>query len=65
MQVTESRALETEDIPSRISSTAALKVFADNETGKLEGVTILGHFGDPGRLRGEPGQLTGAGGERS
>jgi hypothetical protein len=34
---------------------AALKVVADDETGELEGITILGPVGrDPGRLRREP-----------
>jgi hypothetical protein len=30
----------------RMPGTAALRVMADDETGELEGVTILGQFGE-------------------
>lgn len=44
---TESGALKkAEAMAGRMPGTAALKVVADDETGELEGVTILGKFGD-------------------
>ncbi len=35
-----------EAVAGRIPSSAAIKVTADNETGELEAVTILGQFGE-------------------
>ena len=44
---TESGALKkAEAMAGRMPGTAALRVVADDETGELEGVTILGKFGD-------------------
>ncbi|MBX9933083.1 MAG: hypothetical protein K2Y56_16350 [Methylobacterium sp.] len=44
---TESGALKkAEAMAGRLPGTAALKVVADDETGELEGVTILGQFGE-------------------
>ena len=44
---TESGALKkAEAIAARLPGTAALRVVADDETGELEGVTILGQFGE-------------------
>lgn len=44
---TESGALKkAQAMASRMPGTAALKVVADDETGELEGVTILGQFGE-------------------
>lgn len=43
---TESGALKkAEAMAARLPGTAALKVVADDETGELEGVTILGQWG--------------------
>jgi hypothetical protein len=38
-------ALKTAEAPPRLPGAAALKVGADDETGELEGVMILGQFG--------------------
>ena len=44
---TESGALKkAEAMAGRLPGTAALRVMADDETGELEGVTILGQFGE-------------------
>ena len=44
---TESGAVKkAEAMSSRLPGTAALKVVADDETGELEGVTILGRWGE-------------------
>ena len=44
---TESGALKkAENLAKRMPGAAAMKVVADDETGKLEGVTILGQWGD-------------------
>ena len=37
---------KAEAMAGRLPGTAALKVVADDETGELEGVTILGRFGE-------------------
>ena len=44
---TENGALKkAEAMAGRLPGTAALKVVADDETGELEGVSILGRFGE-------------------
>ena len=44
---TESGALKkAEAMAGRMPGTAAIKVVADDETGELEGATILGQFGE-------------------
>ncbi|MCB4802627.1 hypothetical protein [Methylobacterium brachiatum] len=44
---TESGALrKAENLPRRMPGVAALKVVADDETGELEDVTILGQWGE-------------------
>lgn len=44
---TESGAVKkAEAMAARLPGTAAVKVVADDETGELEGVTILGRWGD-------------------
>ena len=44
---TESGAMKkAEAMAARMPGTAALKVVADDETGELEGVTILGQWGE-------------------
>ncbi|MBX9930157.1 MAG: hypothetical protein K2Y56_01235 [Methylobacterium sp.] len=44
---TESGALKkAEAMAGRVPGTAALRVMADDETGELEGVIILGQFGE-------------------
>lgn len=44
---TESGALKkAEAMAGRMPGAAAIKVMADDETGELEGVTILGQFGE-------------------
>ncbi|EIZ86656.1 hypothetical protein WYO_0667 [Methylobacterium sp. GXF4] len=40
------RPKEAENLAKRMPGAAALKVVADDETGELEGVTILGHWGE-------------------
>ncbi|WP_267427796.1 hypothetical protein [Methylobacterium sp. GC_Met_2] len=43
----ESGALKkAENLANRVPGAAALKVVADDETGELEGVTILGQWGE-------------------
>ncbi len=37
---------KAENLAKRVPGAAALKVVADDETGELEGVTILGQWGD-------------------
>ena len=37
---------KAEAMAGRLPGTAALRVVADDETGELEGVTILGRFGE-------------------
>lgn len=45
--ITEFGAMKkAEAMAGRMSGTAAVRVVADDETGELEGVTILGQFGE-------------------
>ena len=51
VQLTECGALEKAQVTAAwMPGAAALRVMADDETGELEGVTILGQFGEVPRI---------------